>query len=150
MDSLGWMDEGACKAEGALTPLFFDSSPMAEARAKACCARCCVSQECLKYALETGQEFGVWGGLNERERTSRLYAGIPSRPLDFEMVTYTTRARSTGATCSAGRAGDQWGAHCETHGNFATTTNRTAAEYAVSRPQEWCPDCGVAFLEKVG
>jgi WhiB family redox-sensing transcriptional regulator len=25
-------------------------------------------QECLAWALETGQDFGVWGGMSEAER----------------------------------------------------------------------------------
>jgi WhiB family redox-sensing transcriptional regulator len=27
-----------------------------------------VREECLDYALATGQKFGVWGGTSERER----------------------------------------------------------------------------------
>jgi len=38
------------------------------AAAKAVCARCPVVDECLDFALTTGQEFGVWGGLSEQER----------------------------------------------------------------------------------
>lgn len=36
--------------------------------AKAVCARCVVQDECATYALETSQEFGIWGGLTEDER----------------------------------------------------------------------------------
>ena len=35
---------------------------------KRICYRCPVISECLDYALETDQRFGVWGGLSERER----------------------------------------------------------------------------------
>lgn len=38
--------------------------------AKAVCAACPVDEECLAWALDTGQEFGVWGGLSEDERRS--------------------------------------------------------------------------------
>jgi WhiB family redox-sensing transcriptional regulator len=38
------------------------------ARAKAVCARCPVAGECLRYALATGQDHGVWGGTSEDER----------------------------------------------------------------------------------
>jgi WhiB family transcriptional regulator, redox-sensing transcriptional regulator len=36
--------------------------------AKAICGSCPVREECLQWALETGQLFGTWGGLGERER----------------------------------------------------------------------------------
>lgn len=40
------------------------------AEAKAVCARCPVRTRCLAEALETGQDYGVWGGLSENERRS--------------------------------------------------------------------------------
>lgn len=36
--------------------------------AKAVCSGCEVSGPCLDFALETRQEFGVWGGTDEDER----------------------------------------------------------------------------------
>jgi WhiB family redox-sensing transcriptional regulator len=65
---------GACLGED--TELFF---PIARTRgwvsqtraAKKVCARCPVRPECLQWALETGQRFGVWGGLSEKERKTR-------------------------------------------------------------------------------
>ena len=38
------------------------------AQAKAVCARCPVLIDCLGYALETGQDAGVWGGTTAEER----------------------------------------------------------------------------------
>jgi WhiB family redox-sensing transcriptional regulator len=38
------------------------------ARAKAVCASCAVREQCLDYAVETGQAHGVWGGTTEDER----------------------------------------------------------------------------------
>jgi WhiB family redox-sensing transcriptional regulator len=35
---------------------------------KTVCARCPVRGECLAYALENDERFGVWGGLSEGER----------------------------------------------------------------------------------
>lgn len=35
---------------------------------KAVCRRCPARSGCLQWALETGQEIGVWGGLSEDER----------------------------------------------------------------------------------
>ena len=39
-----------------------------EAEAKKVCYRCPVIDRCLQWALETGQETGVWGGLAEDDR----------------------------------------------------------------------------------
>jgi len=39
-----------------------------EAEAKAVCHRCPVAAECLAFALETGQDHGVFGGMSETER----------------------------------------------------------------------------------
>jgi WhiB family transcriptional regulator, redox-sensing transcriptional regulator len=36
--------------------------------AKAFCQSCEVRTECLTWALETGQDAGVWGGLSAEER----------------------------------------------------------------------------------
>ena len=40
------------------------------AEAKKVCARCEVIDTCLKWALENGQDAGVWGGMSEDERRS--------------------------------------------------------------------------------
>jgi len=38
------------------------------AAAKSVCFRCPVISECLTWALETGEDAGVWGGMDEDER----------------------------------------------------------------------------------
>ena len=38
--------------------------------AKRICRNCPVRTECLAYALDYGMEYGVWGGMTERERRS--------------------------------------------------------------------------------
>ncbi len=43
--------------------------------AKAVCRQCTVRAECLEYALDTKQRFGIWGGKSERER--RRLLGLP-------------------------------------------------------------------------
>ncbi len=41
-------------------------------RAKTICAGCPVRTECLAEALDNRIEFGVWGGMTERERRALL------------------------------------------------------------------------------
>ncbi len=66
-----WRDKAACLPVD--PELFFpvgNSGPALDQidKAKAVCGRCAVRDVCLAYALETGQDFGVWGGLSENER----------------------------------------------------------------------------------
>ncbi len=44
----------------------------AQHAAKAVCGRCVVRTECLADALDNRVEFGVWGGMTERERRALL------------------------------------------------------------------------------
>ena len=67
------LDGAACK--GADTDLFFGPAAefvtarqQREAKAKAICAGCPVRLECLAYALDSGEAYGVWGGATEDER----------------------------------------------------------------------------------
>lgn len=43
--------------------------------AKAVCHRCLIREECGQYAVASGQEFGIWGGLDEDERRHALRRG---------------------------------------------------------------------------
>jgi WhiB family redox-sensing transcriptional regulator len=62
-----WLLEAACG--GADSDLFFPDDSRSEAReAKQLCAGCPVQPDCLEYSLAAGEEFGVWGGLTEKER----------------------------------------------------------------------------------
>lgn len=50
--------------------IFFESS--LEALAVDTCRMCPIRPECLTFAIETKQEFGVWGGQSEETRTRIL------------------------------------------------------------------------------
>jgi Transcription factor WhiB len=41
-------------------------------RAKAFCGPCPVRKECLQWALQNDEQWGVWGGLDTRERRKLL------------------------------------------------------------------------------
>ncbi len=47
--------------------------------AKAVCRRCTVLEPCLVWALETGQDAGVWGGTSEDERRALKRRGARTR-----------------------------------------------------------------------
>jgi WhiB family redox-sensing transcriptional regulator len=61
-----WRSHANCL--GVNAELFFTDRGESTRDAKECCRGCDVRPECLAYALETRQKFGVWGGLSERER----------------------------------------------------------------------------------
>jgi WhiB family transcriptional regulator, redox-sensing transcriptional regulator len=72
-DLWDWQLRGACR--GADSGLFFHpegergpARAAREAAAKAVCARCQVTTQCLAHALATREPYGVWGGMSESER----------------------------------------------------------------------------------
>jgi WhiB family transcriptional regulator, redox-sensing transcriptional regulator len=65
---LSWILEAACADADPET--FSAATPEAEAEAKAICAGCPVLRQCRDYALATAQEWGIWGGLSEAERSA--------------------------------------------------------------------------------
>ena len=64
-----WAAEGACRTTDP-DALFVQGA--AQNRAKAVCLGCPVRTECLADALDNRTEFGVWGGMTERERRALL------------------------------------------------------------------------------
>ncbi|WP_329128225.1 WhiB family transcriptional regulator [Streptomyces sp. NBC_01465] len=64
-----WREKAACRGTDA-EQLFADS--VQQKRAKALCNGCPVRVECLTEALDARVEFGVWGGMTERERRALL------------------------------------------------------------------------------
>jgi WhiB family transcriptional regulator, redox-sensing transcriptional regulator len=67
--SLGhWRSRGACAGED--PEMFFPSHGDPGAEAREVCSRCPVRRDCLDYAMEV-DEFGIWGGLDQRERRAR-------------------------------------------------------------------------------
>ena len=64
-----WTGEAACRSSDP-DALFVQGA--AQNRAKVICAGCGVRTECLADALDNRVEFGVWGGMTERERRALL------------------------------------------------------------------------------
>jgi len=64
-----WTAQAACRTSDP-DELFVQGA--AQNRAKVICSRCVVRTECLADALDNRVEFGVWGGMTERERRALL------------------------------------------------------------------------------
>ena len=86
-----WRDHAACLEED--PELFFPIGNTGPAilqieEAKAVCRRCEVAEACLAWAVESGQDAGVWGGLSEDERRAlkrrnaraRRTSELPGKP----------------------------------------------------------------------
>lgn len=68
---MDWLEAARCI--GVDPELFFPVGSTGPAiaqveTAKAVCALCGVRGQCLEWAMATGQDSGVWGGLSEEER----------------------------------------------------------------------------------
>lgn len=60
-----WMAEAECRGVG--PDVFFLDRGQPSAPAKALCARCTVSADCLAYAAENDVQGGIWGGIAARK-----------------------------------------------------------------------------------
>jgi WhiB family redox-sensing transcriptional regulator len=61
-----WQDNALCAQTD--PDAFFPDKGGSTREAKKTCRSCEVRAECLEYALEHDERFGIWGGLSERER----------------------------------------------------------------------------------
>jgi len=66
-----WIEKAACQGKG--SELFFSDSTfktinkrMIE-QAKNVCRTCSVSADCLAYAINQNEKFGIWGGYSSKE-----------------------------------------------------------------------------------
>ena len=59
----GWQERAQTDPEA-----FFPEKGGSTREAKRVCSGCEVRTECLLWALENDERFGIWGGLSERER----------------------------------------------------------------------------------
>jgi WhiB family transcriptional regulator, redox-sensing transcriptional regulator len=65
-DPLIWQERALCAETD--PEAFFPEKGGSTREAKKVCVSCEVRSECLEYALEHDERFGIWGGLSERER----------------------------------------------------------------------------------
>jgi WhiB family transcriptional regulator, redox-sensing transcriptional regulator len=65
-----WTEDAACQA--ADVDLFFSNDEDDQRRALEMCKSCPVQEPCLRFALEHGEMYGIWGGLTESDRRSLI------------------------------------------------------------------------------
>ena len=65
-EEAGWTERALCAQTD--PEAFFPEKGGSTREAKKICVGCEVKSECLEYALEHDERFGIWGGLSERER----------------------------------------------------------------------------------
>ncbi|MGP4021137.1 WhiB family transcriptional regulator [Saccharopolyspora sp. 5N708] len=65
-DEQEWQERALCAQTD--PEAFFPEKGGSTREAKRICAGCEVRSECLEYALQHDERFGIWGGLSERER----------------------------------------------------------------------------------
>ena len=63
---LAWQADALCSQTD--PEAFFPEKGGSTRDAKRICTQCTVRDECLEFALDNDERFGIWGGLSERER----------------------------------------------------------------------------------
>jgi WhiB family redox-sensing transcriptional regulator len=61
-----WQDRALCAETD--PEAFFPEKGRPTREAKKVCSTCEVRLQCLEYALDNDERFGIWGGTSERER----------------------------------------------------------------------------------
>jgi WhiB family transcriptional regulator, redox-sensing transcriptional regulator len=79
-----WRDRAACLevVSAEYDPFFSDTAEL-QAEAIAICETCAVRDDCLTFAVRTGQQYGVWGGQPQqfiRRLIALERAGRPQSP----------------------------------------------------------------------
>jgi WhiB family redox-sensing transcriptional regulator len=65
-DPSWWRRQASCRGAG--PDLFFPAKGEPASEAKEVCQTCPVALQCLDYAIASGEETGIWGGMSERQR----------------------------------------------------------------------------------
>jgi len=94
-----WFDLASCKGKD--NTMFFGNEngnvPSDVARkVKRICSECPVSFECLNFAIENEEQYGIWGGLTAKERKSiiKTYGKISANDIR-KIVTINVREVSS-------------------------------------------------------
>jgi WhiB family transcriptional regulator, redox-sensing transcriptional regulator len=102
-----WQDQALCAETD--PEAFFPEKGGSTREAKRTCRACEVRAECLEYALDHDERFGIWGGMSERERRRLKRAARPPAPAvaagprsRFRGVTWTKESRKWRARARVG------------------------------------------------
>ena len=76
-----WRDQAACRdvVTADYDPFFADTAEL-QVEAIAICATCPVRDDCLTFAVRTGQQYGIWGGQPEQIIRRLIAADRAGRP----------------------------------------------------------------------
>jgi WhiB family transcriptional regulator, redox-sensing transcriptional regulator len=76
-----WRDQAACRdvVTAEYDPFFADTAGL-QAEAIAICATCPVRDDCLTFAVRTGQHYGIWGGQPQQVIRSLIALERAGRP----------------------------------------------------------------------
>ncbi|MFE3109754.1 WhiB family transcriptional regulator [Kitasatospora indigofera] len=80
-----WREQAACRSEDPelFFPIGTEGPGVLQAQlAKAVCARCLVIAACAEAAMTAGETYGVWGGMDEKERRDLSRTRNPRSPHD--------------------------------------------------------------------
>ena len=68
-----WFDQASCRHLP--TSMFYPERGESTSRARAVCAKCPVQDQCQQWAFDTGERFGIWGGVSvDRARRRAIRA----------------------------------------------------------------------------
>jgi WhiB family redox-sensing transcriptional regulator len=77
-----WRLRASCKGVG--LEVFFVEKGASTKIAKKICQYCIVRSDCLNFALDNNETYGIWGGCGERERR-RLKRARASTRQEYEV-----------------------------------------------------------------
>jgi WhiB family redox-sensing transcriptional regulator len=143
-DSIPWQDAARCAEVD--PAIFFPEKGGSTREAKRICRGCDVRAECLDYAIENQERFGIWGGLSERERRHRKReTGRPvrSRPASAPRTTpAVTRAERDAAIADRIARGEKDCPRCETPKPFSDFSRSSKSPDGHAT---WCKVCVLAY-----
>ena len=68
LQPVDWQANARCTDVSVDPEIFFPERGGSSKAARAVCKDCKVQSQCLDYALNNKEQFGIWGGTSERER----------------------------------------------------------------------------------